>query len=177
MTETIIPIRVSLEEVRQEIWEADLLLIRNRTGSRCRAAKAAWWDGDLFALEVRKYGGLIVTPMDRIVRKYPGRIDVFEVNPQNRWEEYDRQKATRYLRRWTTPAQNARLALVETLCSVLLPRWLHPDKRIVFGAQAVAMADRHGGGVDPVPAISEERCADPIDLKYSPLYRYRYTLK
>jgi hypothetical protein len=37
------------------------------------------------------------------------------------------------------------------------------------------MADRVGGGVDPVPDLAN-RETEPADLARSPFYRYRFTL-
>ena len=37
------------------------------------------------------------------------------------------------------------------------------------------MADRIGGGVDPVPHLAD-RLTEPADLARSPFFRYRFTL-
>ena len=49
-----------LAEAQGKIRDGDLLLYRRRgaisiagRGEHCHAAKAAWWDGDLFCLEMR----------------------------------------------------------------------------------------------------------------------------
>ena len=49
------------------------------------------------------------------------------------------------------------------------------DRRPPFCSQACAMADRLGGGVDPVPHLAD-RFTEPADLARSPFYRYRFTL-
>jgi len=49
------------------------------------------------------------------------------------------------------------------------------DRRPPFCSQACAMADRLGGGVDPVPHLAD-RLTEPADLARSPFYRYRFTL-
>ena len=58
-----------LAEAQKQIRDGDLLLYRRRgpisiagRGEHCHAAKAAWWDGELFCLEVLWwYGGRAVT--------------------------------------------------------------------------------------------------------------------
>ncbi len=177
-------------EVRHRIRDGDLLLFRRRAwiaalgrGEHSHAAKAAWWEGDLFCLEVRAWHGGRAVTLSSQVRRYPGRIDVFEVNPEDRWPHYDRRGAVRYMRRWAGCDYGyggvARVALRH------LPgvRWFVPaeaDDRPAarhppFCSQACAMADRLGGGVDPVPFLAD-RMTEPADLARSPFYRYRFTL-
>ena len=45
------------------------------------------------------------------------------------------------------------------------------DRRPPFCSQACAMADRVGGGVDPVPHLAD-RLTEPADLARSPFYEY-----
>ena len=60
---------VVYHEAREQIQDGDLLLYRRRgvisavgRGEHSHAAKAAWWEHDLFCLEVREwYGGRAVT--------------------------------------------------------------------------------------------------------------------
>ena len=95
-------ILVSYPSVRHHIRDSDLLLFRCRDliaiagrGEHCHAAKAAWWGNDLFCLEVRQwFGGRAVTLSSQVAR-WPGRIDVFQANPDNRWPHYDRAGAVR----------------------------------------------------------------------------------
>lgn len=49
----------------------------------------------LFCLEVREWTGGRAVTLSNQVRCYPGRIDVYEANPDNRWPEYDRPEASR----------------------------------------------------------------------------------
>jgi len=49
------------------------------------------------------------------------------------------------------------------------------DRRPPFCSDACAMADRLGGGVDPVPHLAD-RLTEPADLARSPFYAYRFTL-
>jgi len=178
------------DKVRSEIRDADLVLVRRwgpiaiaGRGQHCHAAKAAWWDGDLFVLETRApCGGRAVTLSSQVAR-YPGRIDVFAVNPNDRWPEYDRRAATAFMRRLAGQQYGYRGLAAAALLHLPFVRWLvqpEVDDRAVdirppFCSHACAMADRIGGGVDPVPHLAD-RLTEPADLARSPLYEYRFTL-
>jgi len=181
---------VSYVDVRRTICDGDLLLFRRHSlislagrGAHSHAAKAAWWDSDLFCLEVREFCGGRAVTLSSQVRKFPGHIDVFEVNPENRWPEYDRASATEFMRRLCgCPYGYAGVAWAGLL-HLPVVRWLvradvadrRYDRRPPFCSQACAMADRIGGGVDPVPHLAD-RITEPADLARSPFYRYRFTL-
>ena len=190
MNNTLPPRRMRYCQVRKRIGEADLLLLRHRgliaragRGEHSHAAKAAWWSEDLFCLEVRELiGGRAVT-LSSQVERYPGRIDVFEANPDGRWPDYDRAGASRFMRRlagcdygW---ANLWGAALLHLPVIRLLVRANTNDEtmdpRPPFCSQAVAMAERIGGGVDPVKHLAD-RLTEPADLARSPFYRYRFTL-
>jgi hypothetical protein len=117
------------------------------------------------------------------VRRYPGQIDVFEVNPERRWPEYDRRGAVRMMRRLAGRPYGYAGLIAASLLHLPIVRWfIRPDiddrgrtTRPPFCSQACAMADRIGGGVDPVPHLAD-RLTEPADLARSPLYRYRFTL-
>jgi hypothetical protein len=91
---------LSLVDARDQVCDGDLLLFRRRgliatagRGTHSHAAKVAWWGEDLFCLEVREwYGGRAVT-LESQVRKFPGPIDLYHTNPDQRWPEYDRARA------------------------------------------------------------------------------------
>ena len=58
------PRYIALADVRPNIGDGDLLLFRRRglisiagRGDHSHAAKAAWWEEDLFCLEVREWRG------------------------------------------------------------------------------------------------------------------------
>jgi len=177
-------------EVREEIQDGDLLLFRRRNlisiagrGEHSHAAKAAWWAGDLFCLEVRELAGGRAVTLSSQVERCPGRIDVYQTNPEGRWPEYDRAGATRFMRR-LAGCQYGWVNLIAV--SFLHLPWIrlciraNTDDRAVsrrppFCSQAVAMADRIGGGVDPVRHLTD-RLTEPCDLARSPFYRYRFTL-
>ncbi|MGQ9576470.1 MAG: hypothetical protein ACUVUC_14250 [Thermoguttaceae bacterium] len=177
-------------EVRSQIQDGDLLLFRRQSvvsiagrGRHTHAAKAAWWDEDLFCLEVRQLVGGRAVMLSSQVRRYPGRIDVYEANPEGRWPHYDRRRAVRFMRRLAGCQYGYRALIAAAVLHLPLVRWfVRPDvddraadRRPPFCSQACAMADRLGGGVDPVPNLAD-RFTEPADLARSPFYRYRFTL-
>jgi hypothetical protein len=184
------PNLVRYADVRHAIRDGDLLLFRRRSvisiagrGLHSHAAKAAWWDTDLFCLEVRELCGGRAVTLSSQVRRFPGRIDVFQVNPEDRWPEYDRQGATEFIRRLCGCPYGYAGVAVAGLLHLPVVRWLvRPDvsdgaldRRPPFCSQACAMSDRLGGGVDPVPHLAD-RITEPADLARSPFYQYRFTL-
>jgi hypothetical protein len=185
---------VNLTEVAADIRDGDLLLFRGR-GTLARligvagrsdythAARAVWWGNDLFCCEGRELKGGRAVTLESQVRRFPASIDVFEVNPSNRWREYDRRGAVRYIRRLAGCDYGYRGVLQAALRHVPLWRFLvrpdSDDRRVAqqppFCSQACTMADRIGGNVDPVPHLAD-RLTEPADLARSPFYRYRFTL-
>jgi hypothetical protein len=177
-------------EARQKIHDGDLLLFRRRgpisiagRGEHCHAAKAAWWDGDLFCLEVLEWHGGRAVTLASQVEQYPGRYDVFQANPRSRWHDYDRAGAVRFMRRLCGCNYGYTGLITASFLHLPIVRWfVRPnmndiaiDRRPPFCSQACAMADRIGGGVDPVPHLAD-RLTEPADLARSPFYRYRFTL-
>ena len=67
-------------------------------GCHCHAAKAAWWDRDLFCVEIRSLSGGRAVTLSSQVQRRPGRIDVYLTNPDDRWPDYDRAAAGRFMR-------------------------------------------------------------------------------
>ena len=185
---------VQLKHVESRIRDGDLLLFQGtgffsqliRVAGRSdfsHAAKAIRWGETMFCCEVRELkGGRAVTLESQVLRN-PGRIDVFETNPGGRWKGYDRAGAVRYMRRLA----GCDYGYVGVLKAALrhLPLWrclVRPDmddlkrtSRPPFCSEACALADRIGGGVDPVPQLAD-RVTEPADLARSPFYRYRFTL-
>jgi hypothetical protein len=185
---------VKLGEVAHEIRNGDLLLFRGRglvarligvagRSEYTHAARAVWWGDDLFCCEVRELRGGRAVTLASQVRKFPSAIDVFEVNPSNRWREYDRRGAVQFMRRLAGCDYGYLGVLQAALRHAPLWRFLvrpdSDDKRASdqppFCSQASTMADRIGGGVDPVPHLAD-RLTEPADLARSPFYRYRFTL-
>lgn len=172
------------------IHDADLLLFRRRgpiaiagRGVHSHAAKAAWWGDELFCLEVREWHGGRAVTLDSQVRKYPGRIDVFRANPGNRWPDFDRTRSTHFLRRLAGCDYGYAAVARAALLHLPIVRWWVKastedsaiDRRPPFCSQACAMADRLGGGVDPVPYLAD-RLTEPADLARSSFYEYQFTL-
>jgi len=181
---------LSLAKARHAIEDGDLLLFRRRgaisiagRGEHSHAAKAAWWDDDLFCLEMREWKGGRAVTLASQVRRFPGMIDVFSANPGRRWPHYDRRAALRYMRRLAGSEYGYRGVVTAALLHLPVVRWLVPadlndeaiDTRPLFCSQACALADRVGGGVDPVPHLAD-RLTEPADLARSSFYRYRCTL-
>src|SRR3954453_12024842 len=90
-----------LAEARQRISDADLLLFRRHSpisiagrGTHSHAAKAAWWEGDLFCVEVREWHGGRAVTLESQVNKLPNRIDVYRKNQAKCSPEYDQTRQT-----------------------------------------------------------------------------------
>ena len=178
------------EDVRLKIRDGDLLLFRRPglisiagRGRHCHAAKAAWWGNDLFLLEVLHFTGGRAVTLSSQVRRWPGRYDVYEVNPANRWPDYDRTAATRLMKRMCGCDYGYRGLLTAAMLHLPIVRcFVRPsvddeaiDRRPPFCSHACVMADRIGGGDDPVRHLAD-RLTEPADLARSPFYRYRFTL-
>lgn len=186
---------VSLAEAHPRLFDGDLLLFRRRRfslgsliaiagrGVHSHAAKLSWWGDEPFCCEVREwYGGRAVTLASQ-VRRYAGRIDVFRTNPKLRWPEYDRIAAVRYMRRLAgcdygyagvAAASLLHLPGVRLFAKPCVDD-AHLAARPPFCSQAVVMAERLAGGVDPVPHLAD-RLTEPSDLAQSPFYEYQMTL-
>ncbi len=185
---------VRLSEQASKIRNGDLLLFRGHgmvsrliavagRSHYTHAARAIWWGDMLFCCEVRELKGGRAVTLESQVRKYAGSIDVFEANPSRRWKNYDRCGAVRYMRR-LAGCDYGYLGVMKAALQYL-PLWrflVRPDmndkkktSQPPFCSQACAMADRLGGGVDPVPHLAD-RVTEPGDLARSPFYRYRFTL-
>jgi hypothetical protein len=181
---------ISLHDAQPHVADGDLLLFRRHgliaaagRGTHSHAAKAAWWDDDLFCLEVREWHGGRAVTLDSQVQRYPGRIDVYRTNPSNRWPEYDRTRSTHLMRRLAGCDYGYFAVLAAAMLHLPLVRLAVRatvedeaiDRRPPFCSQACAMTDRLGGGVDPVPHLAD-RLTEPADLARSPFYQYLFTL-
>jgi hypothetical protein len=185
------PLRfIPLGQVLPIVRDGDLLLFRRQglialagRGVHSHAAKAAWWGGDLFCLEVREWHGGRAVTLESQVRKFPGRIDVYHANPAERWPEYDRSRATTLMRRLAGCDYGYAAVLAAAMRHLPFVRMAvrsaveddAVEHRPPFCSQACAMADRLGGGVDPVPHLAD-RLTEPADLARSPFYEYQGTI-
>ena len=181
---------IGYAEARDQIADGDVLLYRRRglisiagRGLHGHAAMDARWGDDLFCLEIRElFGGRAVT-LSSQVERYPGRIDVYRANPDNRWPEYDAAGAARFMRRlagcdygWLNLAAAGLLHLPWIrLCLKANTNDEAVSRRPPFCSQAVAAAHRIGGRVDPVNHLAD-RLTEPADLARSSFYRYQFTL-
>lgn len=179
-----------LADAGPAIRDADQLLFRRRglisvlgRGAHSHAAKAAWWGDELMCLEVREWHGGRAVTLASQVRKFPGRIDVYRINPGDRWPEYSRARAIEAMRRLAGCDYGYAAVLVVGLMHTPLVRmfmWADLNDKATspwppFCSQACAMADRIGG-VDPVPHLAD-RLTEPADLARSPFYQYVCTLE
>ncbi len=190
MTQTNRQYLLPLDEARTAIRDGDLLLFRRRSlisiagrGEHSHAAKAAWWGDELFCLEVREWHGGRAVTLASQVKQYPRRIDVFRANAHGRWPEYDRTRATDFMRRLAGCDYGYAAVLAAAMLHLPVVRLAVRaevndsaiDRRPPFCSDACAMADRLGGGVDPVPHLAD-RLTEPADLARSPFYEYLFTL-
>ncbi len=181
---------VPLHQAQDWIRDGDLLLFRRRgliaaagRGEHSHAALAGWWGETLCCLEVRgRSGGRVVTLASQ-VEQFPGQIDVFLADPDNRWPEFDRRQTVQAMLQFAGTRYGYRNFLRVALRHI-------PGIRLIMSpktddsamdtlgpicSQACVMATRLGGGVDPVPQLADE-LTEPADLARSPFYRYRLTL-
>ena len=91
---------LSLAAAAEHIADGDLFLFRGAgvvsrmisvagRSEYTHAARAAWWGRILFCLEVREFKGGRAVTLASQVRRFPGVIDVFEANPDDRWRRYE----------------------------------------------------------------------------------------
>jgi hypothetical protein len=181
---------VPFADAKRQISDGDLLLFRRRSlisiagrGTHSHAAKAAWWEDDLFCLEVREWHGGRAVTLESQVRRFPLRIDIYRTNPSNRWPEYDRTRSTTMMRRLAGCDYGYAGVLTAAMLHLPFIRMAVRaateddaiDRRPPFCSQACAMTDRMAGGVDPVPHLAD-RLTEPADLARSPFYEYAFTL-
>lgn len=189
-----------LRDARHVILDADLLLFRRPAHSLIsraisvagrseytHAAKAAWYRPTashispmLLCAEVREfYGGRAVTLASQ-VKQFT--IDVFSANTR-RWPEYNRAGAAAWILSLAGSRYGYRAIFRAARAHLPIARWFYSpdlddatdDHQPVFCSEAVAQADRLGGGVDPVPHLSD-RATEPGDLARSDFYFYQCTL-
>lgn len=190
-------IEKALSEVRGEILQGDLLLFRGKglvswliskagRTNYTHAAKADWWDDELYCCEVRELkGGRIVTLQSQ-VKQYPGLIDVYRTNPSNN-PSYDRQAAARYMRNFAGCNYGYWSVIGTAFLHMFLVRLLtrtdytteidsgEAPSKPPYCSQAISMADRIAGRVDPVLNLAD-RLTEPGDLARSPFYEAMFTL-
>ena len=185
---------VWLKDKRADIRNGDLLLFRGSgllsrliqaagRSAYSHAAKAVWWHGELFCVEVREFHGGRAVTLASQVQRYPGQIDVFEANAKNRWVDFDRNECCRVMLSMAGCDYGYFAVLLAALRHLPVVRlFVTPNdddfdesgKSQPFCSHACAIADR-AGGTDPVPHLAD-RVTEPADLARSPFYAYRFTL-
>lgn len=185
---------VKLADVSWAIQDADLLLFRG-TGTISKLISAAgrspythaglavWIHGLLFCVEVREFYGGRAVMLASQVEKLPGRIDVFETNPNNRWTEFDKFDACYRMLKMAGSPYGYWSVLRATIPHLPFIRLkvkpvIDDEQESVgppFCSQAIAIACRFGG-VDPVPHLPD-RLTEPADLAQSPFFQFRFTLE
>ena len=188
---------VPYSEARGQIRDADLLLWRPTSwdgwiiaqltrSEHCHASKAAWEASRLMTLGTEGGKGGIAEPLSEQVAKYPGIIDVYEVNPEGRWHGYDRAASIAWTRNHVVGQKYGWWATIRSgLSRVIVLRWFpyfSPNRDDEANgtkppncSAACSMSDRLGGNVDPVENLSD-LATEPGDLARSPFYKYRFTL-
>jgi hypothetical protein len=180
-------------EAKPDILDADLLLFRGKgivshmiqsygRGKYSHVAKASWLKGELFCAEVRELAGGRIVTLSSQVQKFPGAIDVYRTNPLE-LPQYNRAEADKLMLLFAG-VEYGYLDILETYALHAWPlKYLAQanvdddfvSKRPPYCSAACAIADRVGGGVDPVPNLADKQ-TEPSDLARSQLYRYVCTL-
>jgi len=186
------PIFISYDDARRKIRDGDLLLFRPRgliwraiavagRSEYTHAAMAGWWNDRLMNVEMTSGGGRAQL-LSNIVRRWPGVIDVYQANTEQK-HRFSRKKALAAMIGITGIDYGKWNLFRASLLHLPVFRFLvSPDlddaetsRWPPFCSQAVSMACR-AGGVDPVPNLAD-RLTEPADLARSMFFKYRFTLK
>ena len=161
------------------------LVAKGGRGEWSHAGKALVWSLQVLVVDTYAIRGCTARLLGDEVRRYPGRIDVFEIVDRqpdgrryNRWAAGDwmiQLLGTRYGYWALLTAALLHLPIIRLFVRPSTEDNSHAPKRPPYCSMAVAMADRIGGGVDPVPRLAD-RLTEPSDLARSAAYRYRFTL-
>lgn len=179
------------DRARHFIRGGDLVLVRRPRsviatagrGEHSHAAKAIFWSSVLYLLEVREwYGGRLVNA-EREIHFRQAIWDIYSPNADDRWPNYELFGSVDAMREligvpygWWNLAATACLHL-PGLRFFVKPE-LRDDqisKRPPYCSQAVAWAERTGGGVDPVPHLADS-WTEPSDLARSTFYKHRFAV-
>lgn len=173
-----------------------VVAVLTRSGRHCHASMVAvmgsdWRYGNiprptLTTIGTEEGRGGIEEDLEPLVEKYPGKIDVYQANPDNRWPDFDRDATVAWARKhvigtkygwWAT----ARCALSRFIFLRWMP-YFTPDRddedngtKPPNCSAAWSMAVRLGGGVDPVHELSD-LATEPGDLTRTPFTKYLFTL-
>jgi hypothetical protein len=151
-----------------------------RSGRHCHASMVAraakWWT----TIGTEEGRGGIEEPLEELVNRYPGKIDLYRANAGNRWPEFSRDGTVAWARQHVVGRRYGWWATIRcALSRVVFLRWIPyfcPDRRDEANgtkppncSAAVSMATRLGGGVDPVKGRSDIS-TEPGDLAGSLFY-------
>ncbi|MDO4582944.1 MAG: hypothetical protein Q4E67_00540 [Planctomycetia bacterium] len=179
-----------LEDALKSMKDGDLLLFRQKSlisclgrGSYSHAAMFAWWNGEPFCLEVLQGVGGRAIHLRQAVRENPGQYDVFRANHEERWGSFDRQRCVQYMSCLMGCRYGYEGILKVSLLHLPLVRlFLRANtddsscaEEFPFCSQAVTMAYRLGGNVDPVPQLADHY-TEPSDLARSPFFGFLFSL-
>lgn len=180
---------VNLHEVASEIEDADLALTAGHSlisklvqvagrSEFSHAAKLRRWGEEIYCCEMREFvGGRIVTLASQ-VRRHPGCIYLFKLQPRKN-ETFDRQAAAEYACKFAGQEYGWSSVLVASASHLPIVRLFarHDyraegnirEDRPVFCSQHCALSDR-AGGIDTVPFMPDNLTL-PGDLARSGYYR------
>lgn len=137
--------------------------------------------GELMIVETRFLTGCRSVSLKSQVEKYPGQLEVYEVNPDCRWREYDRRAAARFMLQETGNGYGLLAMLMAGLMRLTFGWLVRPDTNSARRRSwlrdcswFVDDADQIGG-VHPVNGKAPWQVT-PGELVQSPFYRYRFTL-
>lgn len=152
-------------------------------GCHSHAAKAVWWCGRLFLLEVREWHGGRLVMAEREMHVRGVVWDIYKPNAGDRWPEYDLWGSVHKMQELVgMPYGWFNLAITACLHLPVVRLFCRADtndksisRRPPYCSAAVAWAERRGGGVDPVPNLAD-RMTEPADLARSPFYLHRFSV-
>ena len=191
---TNMDLQKTLAEALPEMQNGDLLLVRQQgliaragRGKYSHAAMFAWWNDEPFCLEVLQGKGGRAVHLAQMVNQYPGQYEVFQANADARWGDFQRDATVRFMCQLTGCKYGYHSVMMTALLHLPLVRFFtqadtddasgNSDPQSLdeilcrpFCSQAVSMAYRIGGGVNPVPQLAD-RYTEPNDLARSPFFR------
>lgn len=190
---------VDLRYARENMLDADVLLFRDvpfwRGGKFYSpmlkvAGRSSYTHGAMSARDGARIDVLQTTgfgprrvELSRLVRRYPGQIDVYRVIPEIPFAEYGRKKVVLAMEEivqhpygWIALARTAMLHLAGV-------RWLAdvnedddaPLKYPPYCSTSICRSYRLGYGLDLVPNLADQY-TEPGDLGRSGLLQYQFTL-